>query len=87
VVAINIFARSNNNFKIFERNMKRPIPKSTLLRFPLIFGGFLGFVGLGLLYKESWMGNIERTRNQIFEKSYIESNPIDEFKKEVAAKR
>jgi hypothetical protein len=63
VVAINIFARSNNNFKIFQRNMKRPIPKSTLLRFPLIFGGFLGFVGLGLLYKYLRLNELKFNKN------------------------
>ncbi|KAJ3667078.1 hypothetical protein Zmor_002485 [Zophobas morio] len=66
--------------------MKRPIPTSTLLRFPLLFGGFLAVVGLGLSYKESWLGDVEGSRNKILGQGNLEANPIHDFKKEVAAK-
>lgn len=33
------------------KTTRAPIPKSTLLRFPLVFGGFLAIVAVGLFFK------------------------------------
>jgi len=60
--------------------MKRPIPKSTLLRFPLLFGGFILAAGAGLFYKDSWMGDIERTRNEIFKEDETGRMLLDDLK-------
>ncbi|KYB29399.1 hypothetical protein TcasGA2_TC032239 [Tribolium castaneum] len=69
------------------RDIRKPIPTSTLLRFPILFGSFLAIASLGLIYKESWMGDVEKSRREIFDKNNMENNPIDTFKRDVAAKR